>query len=250
MKRRVLALAFTAALVAALAAPGVAHAQVRADSTNGVTVTSSVAIATYNTPFNVRVDSRATTQSVSPTDTVYLLGLTAGATGPYATLLGTATADAGFVDFSVRLYKTAELAAIYGGELSIVDGSITTATGLFSDNSVNMPLRAKLGAPRLATSTVRYKGPSVRVRGTIAPKHATGSRSVTLYYEKKTSTGAYKVLFTYKPMVKYQATGYSTYEMYVWSSARSDIGQWRVRARHADAAHVAGYSPYTYFVIR
>jgi hypothetical protein len=103
--------------------------------------------------------------------------------------------------------------------------------------------KAALTTPRSVTS-VRH-GYSFRVTGSLKPRHASGSKTVTLYCYRLQS-GSWVLRKTV--LVKVSNSGSSSAYSLLLSLPYS--GRWRIRAYHSDAGHAAAFSGSRYITAR
>jgi len=119
------------------------------------------------------------------------------------------------------------------------------ANGLESATTT-VSVKARLSAA-VAPRVVRA-GRWVTVRGTIAPRHAKGSRPVPVKVWKWEG-GKWVLKATRHPKIVKQHADSSKW-LYRVRAHGHDKGKWRIRVYHEDAKHVASVSRYTYVRVR
>jgi hypothetical protein len=117
-------------------------------------------------------------------------------------------------------------------------GRLSSQTGWVAVNA-----HAVLGKPTAPSSMSRTK--TCTVRGSLTPKHASGSSAGTLMCYRRES-GHWKL----RKSVALTAADYLTISRYTASVKLTLRGSWRKRAKHSDSGHATTYSTWRHVTVK
>jgi len=219
-----------AASLTALILLGTATAAVAAPT---LSLSATRSVVTYPQPTWLKVVAADEGSAVPATVTVQYLPVGATEWKRLRTVAASHTAE-GTVTVPIAPYRLKRTTAFRA-----------TAEGLESE-VVTVSVKARLSAP-VVPARVKA-GRRVTVKGFIWPRHAAGSRPVTVSFWKWEGGS-----WVYKGAVHPRIVG-SRDDRSKWQFTRRahahDKGKWRIQVSHEDAGHVASTSRFTYLRVR
>lgn len=158
-----------------------------------------------------------------------------GVTFTATSLAATTSADGSF-RFTVSPRDRTFYRVVFAGRAGVMEPAVSA--------TVTVVPRVSLSAP--VPSTTVYLNRTVRLRGSLRPRHPAGSAPVRIQLWRKTASG-----WRYVGAVSARVSDYSTYSRYERAYRFGVRGSWRLRAVHpSDGLHATTYSSYTYVRVR